>query len=140
MNQTATKIQSPGNAEVQASLAANRISSDFMHLLENQFPVSNLRTTLKLRSASDFAQQLHIHVNHLNRTVKATFSKPTTVLIRERILAESKRLLEQSDWNVSEIAYALGFTEVTHFNNFFKKEANMNPSQYRKSLDPTNDT
>ncbi|GAA0880955.1 hypothetical protein GCM10009119_39250 [Algoriphagus jejuensis] len=111
-----------------------------MELLESQFPVTNLMSTLQLRSASDFAQQLNIHVNHLNRTVKATFNKPTTAVIRERVLAESKRLLTQIDWNVSEVAYALGFTEVTHFNNFFKKETNMNPSQYRKSLGHTKDT
>ena len=43
----------------------------------------------------------------------------TAQLIAERVLQESKILLKHSVWNVSEIAYALGFTEVTHFNNFF---------------------
>lgn len=114
--------------------AANRISADFMQLLESQFPVTDLRNTIKLRSASDFAQKLNIHVNHLNKSVKSIFNKATSVIIRERILAESKRLLKQSDWNVSEIAYALGFTEVTHFNNFFKKEMDMNPSQFRRAM------
>ena len=33
--------------------------------------------------------------------------------------------------NVSEIAYALGFTEVTHFNNFFKKKVNTSPLKFR---------
>ena len=37
----------------------------------------------------------------------------TAQLIAERVLQESKILLKQSAWNVSEIAYALGFTEVT---------------------------
>lgn len=105
-----------------------------MELLEGQFPIADLRNTLKLRSASDFAQKLDIHVNHLNRSVKAINNKSTSIIIRDRILAESIHLLKQTDWNVSEIAYALGFTEVTHFNNFFKKGMNMNPSQFRKSL------
>ncbi|SFB01072.1 helix-turn-helix domain-containing protein [Algoriphagus aquimarinus] len=118
---------------MSGNTAASRISADFMELLESQFPVTDLRNTIKLRSASDFAQKLNIHVNHLNRSVKSIFHKATSVIIRERILAESKRLLKQSDWNVSEIAYALGFTEVTHFNNFFKKEMDMNPSQFRRS-------
>ena len=118
---------------MSGNTAANRISADFMELLESQFPVTDLRNTIKLRSASDFAQKLNIHVNHLNRSVKSIFNTATSVIIRERILAESKRLLKQSDWNVSEIAYALGFTEVTHFNNFFKKEMDMNPSQFRRS-------
>jgi transcriptional regulator GlxA family with amidase domain len=35
--------------------------------------------------------------------------------------AEAKILLKHSPWHVSEIAYALAFTETTHFNNFFKE-------------------
>lgn len=116
------------------SLAAKRINSEFMVLLDRQFPIHDFRTTLKLKSPSDFANKLNIHVNHLNKMVKGINQKTTSSLIRERILAESKRLLEQSLWNVSEIAYSLGFTEVTHFNNFFKKQTNMNPSQFRKSM------
>lgn len=134
MIQTANKICVKIKTEEHSNSAANRINADFLELLESQFPITDLRNTLKLRSASDFAQKLDIHVNHLNRSVKAINNKPTSVIIRERILAESKRLLKQTDWNVSEIAYALGFTEVTHFNNFFKKGMDMNPSQFRKSL------
>lgn len=133
MNQTATKKQLTIKTEEPSNSAANRISTDFLELLESQFPISDLRHILKLRTASDFAQKLNIHVNHLNRSVKAINNKSTSNIIRDRILAESKRLLDQTDWNVSEIAYCLGFTEVTHFNNFFKKALNMNPSQYRKS-------
>ncbi|WP_369823750.1 helix-turn-helix domain-containing protein [Chitinophaga sp. CF118] len=31
----------------------------------------------------------------------------------------------------SEIAYALGFNEVTHFNNFFKKHVQQSPVKFR---------
>jgi len=40
-------------------------------------------------------------------------------------------MLKQSQWNVSEIAYALGFAEVSHFNNFFKKKVQISPLKYR---------
>ena len=46
-------------------------------------------------------------------------------------LQESKILLKHSPWNVSEIAYALGFTETTHFNNFFKKHAQLSLLKFR---------
>ncbi|WP_395066737.1 helix-turn-helix domain-containing protein [Flavobacterium sp.] len=36
-------------------------------------------------------------------------------------MQESKILLKDSQWNIAEIAYSLGFTEVSHFNNFLKK-------------------
>lgn len=113
MIQTPTKIQPKIKAEVPSNSAATRINVDFLELLESQFPITDLHNTAKLRSASDFAQKLSVHVNHLKRTVKAINNKPTSVIIQEKILAESKRLLKHSDWNLSEIAYALGFTEVT---------------------------
>jgi AraC-like DNA-binding protein len=52
-------------------------------------------------------------------------------IIAERILQESKILLRHSNWNVAEIAYSLGFAEVTHFNNFFKKHTTQTPKKFR---------
>ncbi len=53
-------------------------------------------------------------------------------MVGERILQEAKVLLKYSKWNVSEVAYSLGFNEVTHFNNFFKKHLNLSPTIFRK--------
>lgn len=122
-------------AEVQTAQhgnAALRIASIFLELLERQFPIDETHTLIQLRTASDFAEQLNVHVNHLNRAVKEMTGKTTTQLIAERLIQEAKILLRQSRWNVSEIAFALGFTEVTHFNNFFKKQLSMSPTQFRK--------
>ncbi len=84
-----------------------------------------------MRTASDFANQLNVHVNHLNRAVKETIQKTTSQLIAERLLIESKIMLKLSKWNVGDIAYALGFKEVTHFNNFFKKHLRITPMKFR---------
>ncbi|MGY6557922.1 MAG: helix-turn-helix domain-containing protein [Nitritalea sp.] len=111
--------------------ASYRISAMFTELLERQFPIDDNHPKLQIRSASDFALHLNIHVNHLNRAVKESTGKTTTQIISERILQESKVLLKHSKWNVSEIAYALGFTEVTHFNNFFKKQMGNSPLNFR---------
>ncbi|MBC6365904.1 AraC family transcriptional regulator [Algoriphagus sp. AK58] len=126
------KLQPAAIQQVQHGNASLRIASIFLELLERQFPIDESHTSIQLRSASDFADQLNIHVNHLNRAVKEMTGKTTTQLIGERILQESKVLLKHSSWNVSEVAFALGFTEVTHFNNFFKKQLNQSPTQFRK--------
>jgi AraC-like DNA-binding protein len=122
-------------AEVQSAQhgnAALRIASIFLELLERQFPIDENHTLVQLRTPSAFAEQLNVHVNHLNRAVKEMTGKTTTQLISDRLIQEAKILLRQSRWNVSEIAFALGFTEVTHFNNFFKKQLNLSPTQFRK--------
>lgn len=126
------KMQPALQVDTKSSSASQRISTLFLELLERQFPVDDLHTTIQLRTASDFAEQLNVHVNHLYRAVKEINNKTTTELIANRILQEAKILLKHSVWNVSEVAYALGFSEVTHFNNFFKKHTQMNPTQFRK--------
>jgi AraC-like DNA-binding protein len=127
----AMKMQPSAKFEKQTINASQRISTLFLELLERQFPIDESHQAVNLRTASDFAGQLNIHVNHLNRAVRETTDKTTTQVIAERVLQESKILLKHSAWTVSEIAYALGFSEVTHFNNFFKKHTELNPLKFR---------
>lgn len=127
----ATKMHPSSTFDKQPLNASQRIATLFLELLERQFPIDENHPKVSIRSASDFAHQLNIHVNHLNRAVKAITDKTTTQIIGERILQESKIMLRHSTWNVAEIAYALGFTEVTHFNNFFKKHVGQSPLKFR---------
>jgi AraC family transcriptional activator of pobA len=130
----AMKIQPAPKSDRPLINASQRISTLFLELLERQFPIDENHQKIKMRSASDFAQQLNVHVNHLNRALKETTDKTTSQIITERILQESKILLKHSKWNVSEIAYTLGFTEVTHFNNFFKKHVQSSPLKFRNII------
>lgn len=129
----AMKMEPSAQSDKQPINASQRISTIFLELLERQFPIDESHPKVNLRSASEFAQQLNIHVNHLNRAVKAITEKTTTQIIAERVLQEAKILLKHSQWNVSEIAYALGFMEVTHFNNFFKKHVGISPLKFRNA-------
>ena len=127
----AMKMQPSEKFDKQLINASQRISTLFLELLERQFPIDDNHQTVSLRSASDYANQLNVHVNHLNRAVKETTGKTTSKVIAERILQEAKIILKHSNWSVAEIAYALGFTEVTHFNNFFKKHVQLSPLKFR---------
>jgi AraC-like DNA-binding protein len=127
----ALKMQPSATLGKQPLNASQRISTLFLELLERQFPIDDNHQAINLRSASDFAKQLNIHVNHLNRALKDITEKTTSEIIADRILQEAKILLKHSAWSVSEIAYALGFKEVTHFNNFFKKHTLLSPLKFR---------
>lgn len=111
--------------------AATRITHLFMELLERQFPVENTQDPLRLRTAQDFAESLSVHVNYLNRSVKAVIGKPTSVHIAERIVAEAKALLQHTNWPVADIAYGLGFDYPTYFNNYFKRVTGTTPKSFR---------
>lgn len=120
-----------GDTKPQSN-ASQRITALFLELLERQYPLDDLHSSIKLRSASDFADQLNVHVNHLNRAVKEVTFKTTSQLIADRVLLEAKALLKHGTLSISEIGYVLGFSEVTHFDNFFKKHAKVSPSKFRK--------
>jgi AraC-like DNA-binding protein len=126
----ALRIQPPQN-EAQFKNAASRITHLFMDLLERQFPIERASEPLRLRTAQDFAEVLTVHVNYLNRSVKETTGKPTSVHIAASIIAEAKALLQYTDWSVADIAYALGFEYPTYFNNFFKRMTGATPKSFR---------
>ncbi|WP_348812136.1 helix-turn-helix domain-containing protein [Flavobacterium maritimum] len=111
--------------------SAARVSSLFVELLERQFPIESPRQRLELKSAKDFAARLSVHVNHLNKVLKENTGKTTTELISDRLIYEAKILLKETDWNISEIAYSLGFEELAHFSNFFKKQTALTPISFR---------
>ena len=124
------KLQ-PENVTPQPQTAAARIVSLFRELLERQFSPLSPDSPVQLRTAGDFADRLALHVNYLNQVLKAETGKTTSQVIGERVIQESKVLLRHSEWTVSEIAYALGYEEVAHFSNFFKKHTDQAPLAFR---------
>ncbi|WP_407491464.1 helix-turn-helix domain-containing protein [Elizabethkingia meningoseptica] len=89
---------------------------------------------LKLKSAVDYAQNLNVHVNSLNRALKTVTGKTTSELIADRLVQEAKALLSYTDWNINEIAFCLGFDDSAYFTNFFKKKVQLSPVAYRSKV------
>lgn len=114
--------------------ASSRITNLFMELLERQFPIDTPEASLKLSTANDYAKSLSVHVNYLNRAVKQTTGKTTTAHIALRTIQEAQALLQHTDWNISEIAYSLGFEYPAYFNNFFRKMTGTTPGEVRSVL------
>ncbi len=50
-------------------------------------------------------------------------------------LSEAKQLLGQTSLSVSEVAYAVGFTDPLYFSQFFRKGTGLSPREYRNSAE-----
>lgn len=122
----------PSNHFERPINASLRIANLFMELLERQFPIDSMQNDLQLTTARDFATNLSVHVNHLNRSVKEVTGKTTTEHIASRITQEAVALLQHTDWTVSEIAYGLGFETPSYFTNFLKKGTGKSPVMFRR--------
>lgn len=111
--------------------AALRISSQFVDLLERQFPIDSPDSVLALKTPQNYADKLAVHVNHLNRSVKTVLHKTTTEVITARVIQEAKSLLQFTDWSITDISFSLGFEYPSYFDNFFKKHTGITPSSVR---------
>ena len=127
----AQKMQPASGTPLSGSNAFERITQLFAELLERQFPIDVSAQTIQLKSPNDFAGQLNIHVNHLNKALKEITGKATSVLIGNRIVQEAKILLKSTTWSINEIAWSLGFEEPNHFSSFFKRNTGMTPRQFK---------
>jgi len=130
----ALKQQPAPNLQIRESNSSLRIANYFKELLDGQFPIMSTSHRMLLRHPVEFAEALAVHVNHLNRSLKQVIGNTTSQLIAARIFKESKILLQDTEWNVVEIAWSLGFEDVTHFSKFFKKHSDQTPNAFRKTL------
>jgi CheY-like chemotaxis protein/anti-sigma regulatory factor (Ser/Thr protein kinase) len=69
---------------------------------------------------------------NLYRKLKALTDLSLTFFIRRIRLREAKNLLLNSDMNVTEVAYAVGFSDPKYFSRIFSEVFEQSPSQFRK--------
>ena len=96
----------------------------FMEMLDKSFRESKM--------VSEYAVQLFISANHLNRMVKKITGYSAKHHIGHRIVLEAKRMARYSDSGMKEIAYDLGFLDTAHFSRFFKSFAGINFTDFKK--------
>lgn len=88
----------------------------------------------KERLVQYYAGQLGVSANYLNVLTKKHFNKSALEMINERLILEIKRLLLRTDNGISEIAYSLGFNELSYFSRFFKRYTGATPHEFRNMM------
>ena len=68
----------------------------------------------------------------LSSTFKAVTGKTIMEYIIDLKIAKAKQLLNETDMQVIDISYELGFTDCSYFNKLFKKYVGISPNAYRK--------
>lgn len=81
-------------------------------------------------TAEDFAREIGMSRSNLHIKMKALINQSTTEFIRTYRLKEAVKLLSTNDYNISEVAYMVGFNTISYFNRCFKKMYHVTPSEY----------
>jgi AraC-like DNA-binding protein len=82
---------------------------------------------------NDYADKLAVTPDYLNKTVKSITGKSAKEHIQSKLIVEAKRSLLFSGLSGKELAYTLGFEESAHFNNFFKKNTGLTPTEFKST-------
>ena len=89
-------------------------------------------------SLQDLAEKKYfMNVSYLSRLFKANVGKTFSKYLIEYRLEKSRELLEQTILKVSDIATHVGYNDVSHYIQSFRKVYGMTPEEYRSSLGRT---
>jgi AraC family transcriptional regulator, transcriptional activator of pobA len=86
------------------------------------------------KQVSQYADMLNLSVYQLNAITKSALGKTPSDLINEFIILESKRNLIATSNQVNQIAYSLGYEDVSYFIRFFKKHTGHSPEAFRHNF------
>ncbi len=110
---TAVKVK--GNDEALMERVMREINA---HLSEPDFNVESLTKDVGISRA-----QLH-------RKMKEITGISTGEFIRNLRLEQAARLISEGNINITQVAFAVGFNNQTHFSTVFKKHYGMTPTEY----------
>jgi DNA-binding response OmpR family regulator len=77
-----------------------------------------------------FAVEIGVSRMQLYRKLDALTEMTVKEFVRDIRLKRAAQLLVQKKMNVSEVAYAVGFKDLSHFRKCFRQEFNMSASEY----------
>jgi signal transduction histidine kinase/ligand-binding sensor domain-containing protein/DNA-binding response OmpR family regulator len=109
--------------EIAASSMDEQFLKRLLDVFENHIAESDYST-------KDFAREVGMSRSNLHRKLQALTSQPTHEFLRTLRLKRAAQLLKQSAGTVTEIAYAVGFTNPSHFSKIFRQQFGQTPSEF----------
>ncbi len=97
----------------------------FTSLLEEHFH--------KHYSVQQYADMMRMAPKTLRTICKEISGLPVKAIIQDRVTLEAKLYLQNTDLDIQEISYRLGFEDPSYFSRFFKKVTQRAPSAFRSN-------
>lgn len=119
--------------------AARRISMeehDRLHIARERL-LRDLESPPCLR---ELVEVSGLNMNKLQKGFYELFGLSVFKYLNQVRMQEANRLFHQTDMNVSEAAFAVGYTNVSHFSSAYKKHYNVLPKHHLKEIRGTKDS
>lgn len=118
--------QNPNKSVGSTGSYTHQRLQEFTELLEKHIYTS--------KQVSQYADRLNLSAYQLNAITKEALGKTCSELINDYIILESKRYLLATSNQVTQIAYQLGYEDVSYFIRFFKKHTGYSPEAFRANF------
>ncbi|GAL84209.1 transcriptional regulator, AraC family [Sporocytophaga myxococcoides] len=79
-------------------------------------------------------KELGMTENKIAAIFKTSLNTTSKKYLNSIRLQEACRLLKETDRQISDIAYIVGYTSIPHFNRVFKENIGCTPNEFRKNL------
>lgn len=119
-----------GRQLITRSQTNKSIISQIENLL-SQYIADNKLNEQGLPTVKYLAEKIHLSPSYLSDLLKKETGKNAQEHIHFYLIEEAKNLLLNSEKNINEIAYDLGFEYPQYFNKLFKKKTGKTPMEYR---------
>ena len=114
----------------QQNSASEEGSTGFSHAFASvlAYMESNISKEIALQDLADTA---HMEKIYFLKRFKAELRETPMSYLRKLRINKAKKLLVNSDMNVTQISAAVGFQSIHHFTGVFKKSVGMSPTEYK---------
>ncbi|RPJ87535.1 MAG: AraC family transcriptional regulator [Acidobacteria bacterium] len=104
-------------------------------------PLGRLKRYIDVNYSQEISLLHAARIAALERSYFSTFFRKKVGInfrdwLRQVRVAKAMELFEQQDCSISEVAFAVGFADLSTFERAFKKVTSMTPSQYKRSVLP----
>jgi AraC family transcriptional regulator of adaptative response / DNA-3-methyladenine glycosylase II len=89
---------------------------------------------LDLASVSDLAEALGVGPRHLLRLFMQHAGASPSELAATNRVQKAKRMIDETNMSLAEIAFAAGFRSIRRFNDTFQATYKRPPSSFRRSV------
>ncbi len=99
----------------------------FLSLIEEKYA--------SVKDAAYYADLMGMTYKSLNQICKSVIGQTPKQIIDAHTILEAKRRLAIENIQITQLAYELGFEDVSNFIKYFKKHTLMTPQQFRHNLE-----